>query len=149
MSAPRMFTSAITMMLFYSITATMLTYSLPAEDLRFVVSFDFGEENVKTNYTDISQEVQKNISTQKKVGITDIGGLVLYSGNLVLDLFLNFFASIPSMATLLFKILFLVIPINTELATQFLLGVYAFITTAWVLSLIFFITQVRTQTAIA
>lgn len=149
MTAPKMFTSAISMMLFYSIATTMLAYSLPAEDLNYVVSFNFGENNIKTDYTKISGEVEKNISTQKRVGITDIGGLVLYSGNLVLDLFLNFFASIPSMATLLFKILFLIMPIDNQLATQFLLGVYAFVATAWVLSLIFFITQIRTQTAIA
>lgn len=149
MSAAKMFSTGIIAMLFYSISITMLTHSLPPTELNFIVSFDFGEKAITTNYSELTKNIEENMSKQKKVGVADVGSLVLYSGNLVLDLFLNFMNAIPSMATLLFKIIFLFVPIESNLAAQFNLGVYAIISSIWIITLIFFITQVRTQTGIA
>lgn len=140
-----MFKAAITVMLFYSIAVTLFTHALPQSERNYLVSFDLGESSVATNYADISSQVERNFESQTKVGVVEIGALVLYSGNLVLDLILNTFNAIPSMISVLFKAVFLFFPMDAELANKFIIGIYAIVSVSWVLSVIYFLTQIRTQ----
>lgn len=140
-----MFKAAITVMLFYSIAITLFTHALPVNERNYLVSFNLGESSVTTDYSEISSKVEKNFESQTKVGVVEIGALVLYSGNLVLDLILNTFNAIPSMISVFFKAIFLFFPLDAELANKFILGVYAIVSVSWTLSVIYFLTQVRTQ----
>ncbi len=143
MTAYDTFQTAIIVMLFYGVASTLFAYSLPDAEKNFLIAWSFGED-VPTNYYEISEKVEKNFEAQAKVGAVDVGVLVMFSGNLVLDLLLNTFNAIPSMAALFIKLFFQFFPIDENLAKHVILGVYGVVSVSWVLAVIQFITSVRT-----
>ncbi len=144
MSAFGFFKTIFTIMLFYSVAITIFVHSLPESERNFIVSYDFGT-NTSVNYTELGNRVSENIERHTQVGLADAGALVLFSGNLLLDLLLNTFTAIPSMISVFFKIIFMLFPVDAMVARDMLLGVYAFSSILISLSMIYFLTQVRTQ----
>lgn len=85
--------------LFYSSAITGMVYSTPADDLDYVTSFrDLADQ---INPTMVSQRIQQNVQSQTNVPIVEVGALVFYTGNLVIDLLLNFAFATPQMIVLL------------------------------------------------
>ena len=53
------------------------------------------------NYNDIAGDVQGGLDQQSNVPLVEVGALVFYSGNILIDLILNFVTAIPQMIGLL------------------------------------------------
>jgi len=85
--------------LMFSTALTIIVYALPAEARDQAEPFaDVGREyNVST----ISSDITENFEDQQNIPLINVGALVFYSGNILLDLLGNFIFAIPIMLTLL------------------------------------------------
>lgn len=85
--------------LFYSFSITIYSHVLPEETLNHVTSFSDLAEDIDLN--SVSNDIQESVQDQINIPVVELGALVFYSGNIILDLLLNFFFAIPQMFTLL------------------------------------------------
>lgn len=85
--------------LFYSFAITTYTHVLPDDTLNHVTSFSdlAGEIDLES----VSNDIQDSVQDQINIPVVELGALVFYSGNIILDLLLNFFFALPQMFTLL------------------------------------------------
>jgi len=92
----------LVVMTFFSLSMTMLTYAFAGfgeETLTYVG--DFNEINVKFQNQNISETLQGSIDSQTSIPVVEVGALLFYSGNLLIDLLFNFVFAIPQMVGLL------------------------------------------------
>lgn len=125
--------------LFYSLSINAIVYSMPS-DIRDE-SYAFAEGTLNPDQT--ATQLQTALSSQTNIPVLDLGALVYYSGNVVIDLLFNFLGGIPAMFAMLFSGIMTIFSIDTYLIN--ILQVFA--TVAWsiwyILSLIGFITSLR------
>lgn len=135
-----LFTLLIVIQIFYSFSATLLTYSLT----KLGVNSDIYKINT-TNYVEIGEKLQTGLQLQTNIPIIDMGALIFYSGNLLIDLMVNFFTAIPSMVTALVNFFFTIFVIDAQLASMIKLFVFSFVSILYVLMLIQFLISLRTR----
>lgn len=135
------FTRAIEVMALYSLMITLLTYSLPATDLNYVL--ELRGEPAYREIGSMSSEFQNNISQQKSFGVVEVGALALYSGNILIDLILNFFTAIPSMATIIINGLLIFMNISEPAKTALLGFTGAIIGIIYMISIILLLLDIR------
>ena len=131
----------LTVQLFWSFGITILVSTIPSAQLPYISLFT-DAANSDTLST-LGTEIQGNLKSQLDLPIVDFGSLVFYSGNLVIDLALNFFFAIPELSTLLMSGVFIFAPIDITL--QFWVKTFAFtlIAALYFLGLINFLTTMR------
>lgn len=100
MGAIDYFKGTIIVMLFYSFCITMLAYAMPAEALQYNTMFSQSQE-ATIDLDSISQQVEGSLQDQTNIPVIELGALVFYSGNILLDLLLNFAFALPQMFSLL------------------------------------------------
>lgn len=135
------FKVVLTVQLFWSFAITILVSTIPTAQLPYVSLFT-DSANSDTLST-LGTDIQGNLQNQLNLPIVDFGSLVFYSGNLVIDLMLNFFFAVPELFTLLISGLFIFAPIDITL--QFWIKTFAFtlIAALYFLGLINFLTTMR------
>ena len=106
-SVMTVFKVMIMVQLFYAASITMLAYAIPAENRDYITSFSDLAEDIDLEGT--SSRVQSSLEQQTNIPLIELGALVFFSGNILIDLILNFIFAIPQMVGLLvngFMILF-------------------------------------------
>jgi hypothetical protein len=98
MEAMQWFVVVIIAQLFFSIGITMLTHAIPSDDLRYVTSYSDLANSI--NAEELSGSIQGSMKSQTSIPLIEVGALVFYTGNLILDLLLNFAFATPQMVTL-------------------------------------------------
>lgn len=93
------FKAVIILQLFFSFAVTGFTQFMPADSLPYVTSFS--DVSGRINITSTGEQISEGLSKQTNIPILDLGALVFYSGNILLDLLLNFAFAIPEMLGLL------------------------------------------------
>lgn len=95
----KIFTAMLLMQLFFSFAITIYVNSLPAATLDYVSSFsDVGE---RIDFDDAAESIESNLQEQQNMPLVEVGALVFYSGNILIDLLLNFAFAIPEMIGLI------------------------------------------------
>lgn len=95
MNIMRLFFTIIVVQLFFSFAVTIFCNYLPDEAKNRVSSFSDLANDI--DLTEVSGEVQGALERQTNIPVIEIGALVFYSGNILLDLLLNFAFAIPEM----------------------------------------------------
>lgn len=137
------FGTVILVSMFWSLLITTTLHFMPDADRNIIVKFET-TDLITTNTDDITQEFQASLQDEKSFGIVDLAALSLYSGNIAVDLAVNFFFAIPEMFYLLFFGVFSLLHVNDFIQIQFLIwiqGIFAIIAT---MVLIQFILGIRT-----
>lgn len=122
------------MQAFFSISVTALAYSLPADTLNYV--YIFKDEADRYNLQSISEEMQEGLTQQTKMPIIELGSLIFYSGNLIVDLLLNFAFAIPAMFGLLINGLSILLNIDAVLFMYVQLFTTVLITVIYLLGIV-------------
>jgi hypothetical protein len=132
----------IIVMLFYSFSITLLVNSLP--DTALNPASIFQDVDDRFNIESIGSEIQGGLESQTNIPVYDLGALVFYSGNILIDLLLNFLFAIPQMIGFLFAGILILISLPTTISH--LIQIFASVAvTAWyVISLVQLLTNVRT-----
>lgn len=139
------FIRAIEVMAVYSLMITLLINSVPSEDLTYI--YELQSEPAFRNLDSISSEFQSNISNQRSFGVVEAGALALTSGNILIDLILNFFTAIPSMASIIVNGLLTFMNISQPLKTSLLTFITAIIGIIYLLGIILLLVNIRSGTS--
>jgi hypothetical protein len=140
------FTRAIEVMAVFSLMITLLIYALPAEDRVYVIDLR-DDSGAYTDIRDVGGEFQSNIQQQKSFGVVEIGALALYSGNILIDLILNFFGAIPSMATIIMKGILIFMNLSDPIENALMTFTYAIVGIIYLISIITLLVNVRSGAA--
>lgn len=96
-----LFVSMIVVQLFFAGAVTIITYAMPSDTLPYINMLTANDD---FNAVDTAQKMQNAVQRQTNIPLVDIGALVFYTGNIILDLLLNFIFAIPTMITLLINL---------------------------------------------
>lgn len=140
MGAFKYFETLIIMQLFYAFAVTIIVYSLPPDTVNYINVFQ-----TDVNLQNTSVKIQENIQKQMDIPVVDLGALVFYSGNIFVDLLLNFMTAIPQMFSLLLTGLFTFLNVDAYIATQLKLFVTTLLTIIYVLMVLRFIMEIRAR----
>lgn len=134
------FKTIIIVQLFWAFAITLLVASIPADDVQ---SIDFFVIAVSTSMEDVATQLEGAVSNQTTLPLLDVGALVYYSGNFLLNLMVNFVTAVPSIATLLVEGGTLLIPLDSFFELKLKAFLWVAITALYVLSLIAMILNIR------
>lgn len=133
--------------LFYSLGITLLTHSLIGLNPAYATNFnDF--TSISSDIKNISDEISGSLEQQMNIPLIDLAALVFYSGNIIVDLILNFLFAIPSMVTLLLNVIFSFFTIDAYIASYLKLFIYSVISVIYFINLLAFLTNVRSRGAV-
>lgn len=106
-----LFKTILVVQLFYSFCITLLIYAMPASAISYVTGFSdsSGQFSLET----VSAEVQNSLESQTNIPVIELGAMVFYSGNIIIDLLLNFLFAIPQMLGMLINGIMLLINVDT------------------------------------
>lgn len=135
------FKYTLIVMAFFSFIITVYSYAMPDEMRKYINSFDDLVDDGEI--AGISSSVEDSLTRQTSIPVIDVGALVFYSGNIFLDLLLNFVYAIPQMITLLFNGLMLMFGIDTNFMSLIQVFLSVLITILYFLGLIEMIIGVR------
>jgi len=108
-----LFKTIILVQIFFSVAITMLAYAMPDESLQYVNGFTdlAGEVDIEG----VRNDIQGSVENQLDIPVIELGALIFYSGNIIIDLLLNFFFAVPEMIGLIFNGLLLLFNIDSFL----------------------------------
>jgi len=133
----------IIVMLFFSIGVNLITYALPENARNTVKIFSEASENTY-DIDSMTSKLEEGLTQQTQIPVVDIGAIVFYSGNFILDLFLNFIFAIPEMIGFFFNGVMLIMNIENDFI---ILGIQSFCAVAmfiiYIIELISMLTNIR------
>jgi len=133
------FVIIILVQLFYSVAVSLYSYAF--NKMGVTINQEFVAET--QNLTSVSSKIESSLKLQTNIPIVDLGALLFYSGNLLIDMMLNFFFAIPSMATILIHFLGLMLNLDAHIVTMLKLVVFGFISVWYFLQIILFLVSLR------
>lgn len=136
----RFFEMIIAIQLFYAFSVTLIVYALPPGTADYISVY---QTNVSIENTSV--QVQQSIQKQMDIPVVDLGALVFYSGNIIIDLMLNFLTAIPGMFSMLLTGIFAIINVDAYIATQLKIFSTAMLTIAYIILMIQFIMGIRAR----
>ena len=140
------FKMILTVQLFYAFAITVLVHNIPAADLDNVVMFERPTETI--DLESVGSELEEKVSQELNLPLIDLGALVFYSGNIIVDMLVNFITAVPQMFTLLIEGFLLFFNVESFIAVQIKLFFWVLIMILYVLSLLMFIMSIRSRGAI-
>lgn len=130
----------IMIQLVFAFSMTILLYALPSDTISYVSNF---ETDTNLDVGDVSQNIQSGVNSQMNLPLLDMGALVFYSGNIIIDLLLRVFLAIPEMFSILIGSVFMFIGIDSFLSGQLQILIWAVVSVVYVLGLLKFMVNIR------
>jgi len=133
--------------MFYAFSITSIAYALPEDSLNYVdIYTNVGEQfSLET----ISEEVDATLKSQQTLPIIELGALLYYSGNILIDFMLNFIFAVPQMINLIINGIMMLFSINSFISAQITLFAYVIITTMYTIAIIQLLTAIRSGRQVA
>lgn len=108
-----LFKVMLVVQLFYAFAITSLAYGMPEETRQYVTGFSDVSSTI--DLESISGQVEESLESQLNIPVIELGALIFYSGNILIDLLLNFLFAIPQMIGMLINGLMLLINVDSYL----------------------------------
>lgn len=149
MQATDLMKTAILVQLFYAIGITLFSYALCGANggftlpgaCNYVTGFSLGDDGL--DIATVSSDVQSALEQQTNIPVVELGALVFYSGNILLDLFLNFVFAIPEMVGMLVNGVLLIFNIDNFVFAAIQIFVSVVTVTFYLIAGIEMLTNVR------
>lgn len=91
--------AGILIQLFFSVGMNLYVYALPDDAVNQAQVFTQSQSNL--DLTETSDKVEETMGSFTDMPLYDVGALVFYSGNILLDLLINFLYALPAMFSIL------------------------------------------------
>jgi hypothetical protein len=140
------FKAIIIIQLFFGFAVTLVAYTMPTEAQDYVTIIQPGRP---IDLGSVSKDIQESAERQMQIPLLDLGALVFYSGNIVIDLILNSIFAIPEMITIIANIFFSFFPIDAYIANYLKLFIMAVISAVYILGILAFMMNIRSTGNIA
>jgi len=133
----------IIVMLFYSFGITMFTYALAGRDTQGLMApFEQGVVSMDS----VSAKVQASMGSMLGVPLlAQFGALMLFSGNILIDLLLNFVFAIPQMMMILISGIMVIFSIDAFISAQIQILIYVSMMALQFVSLMQMLTNLRSR----
>lgn len=136
-----LFTVVIVVQLFYAFVITACAYALPSAALVYVSGFsDFGTD---LTLQGVGDSIEDSLVSQTNIPVIELGALVFYSGNIILDLLINFAFAIPQMITMLLNGIMMLVNVDTNVFNIMQLFFSVVIVAVYFFGLIRLVTSIR------
>lgn len=135
------FKTIIIVMLFYSVSITLLTYALPSDAKHYVDPFSEVANDI--NLENTSAQLKDSVEAQTSIPVIELGALVFYSGNILVDLLLNFAYAIPQMIGLILNGILLLLNIDSYVFAVVQIFASVIVTVLYFIGIIQLLTSVR------
>jgi len=129
-------------MAFYSVAITLIAYAIPANSLNYVTA----QELSGFKYQDLGNQMEDSLGKQTNLPIIDLAALVFFSGNILMDLLVNFMYAIPQMLGLLVKIITAIFNFDSGIILIVETFTSIIITSLYVVGIIQMLVGIRSQT---
>lgn len=141
------FKTVIIIQLVFGIGASMIAHSLPNQTYIAISQQITPEEvesmeNLSGNFTEKIEAIR---NPPVNLPFIDTAFILFYSGNLVIDAFINSLFAIPSMVSVLVNGFSIFIPIDPEFQSLLSLFVYSFVAILYIIGIIGVIMNLRSQ----
>lgn len=144
MNSMNMLKAVILIQLFFSAGVTILTYTTPAGALNHVSIFT-GDGTL--DLESVGEEVQQSLQKQTDIPVVELGALIFYSGNILLDFLLNFAFAIPEMIGMLINGVGMLIHLDSYIMVTVEIFAAVVVVVMYFIALISFIMGLRSGTA--
>jgi len=127
---------------FFAFSVTMVSYALPASTIDHVAIFEdqSGNLDIKT----VNAQFKESLQDQRNIPLIDVGALIFYSGNFILDLMVNFIFAVPQMIGMLINGISLIFSgIDTGLLALVETFLSLLVSTLYIIALIQTVTNIR------
>lgn len=135
------FKTMLTVQLFWAIAVTILLSVTPIATTNQLSLVQY--QNGSFDLLEVKSQFEGIMTSQTNIPFVNAGALIFYSGNLILNLMVNFFTFVPQMFTILLSIIALIIPIDPTLLNTLKLFITVFMGIMYVIALLSFISQYR------
>ena len=135
----------IIIQLIFAFTITMILYALPSDTINYVSNYELEHG---ADLKDVSQEIQGSVDQQFNLPLIDLGALVFYSGNIIIDLILRFFFAIPEMLSILLGTIFTFVGIDPYISGMLQILIWAIVSALYMINIIRFLLNIRARGAI-
>lgn len=136
-----LFKTIILVQLFYAFAITILSHGMPADALHYVDPFSSITDDISLK--GVSSDIQGSLEKQTNVPVIELGALVFYSGNLLIDMLLNFAFAIPQMLSMLVNGFMMLFSIDSQLFVVVQLFASAVVMSMYVIGIIQLLTGIR------
>jgi len=99
--------------LFYAFCITSVSYAIPDDAKSYVTSFSDVTDEISLE--NVSNSVKNSLERQTNIPVIEIGALVFYSGNILIDLVLNFAFAVPQMLGLIIAAIVMIFNIDGQI----------------------------------
>jgi hypothetical protein len=131
---------------FFALAITLFVYALPADTKPYLNDYASLSNRVSLDTT--ADKFQGAIQKQTDIPILDIGALVFYSGNIILDLFMNFIFALPEMGALLIKTIATLLSLDSFFTTRIMIFITVIFSVTYLMALFSFINGIRSGSAV-
>jgi len=127
--------------LFYATGVTVIAYSLPSVTNEYVD----GAETIASgiDIEDVAADLTNSFDNQLNIPVIELGALVFYSGNILVDLLLNFLTALPQLITQVLSILFMITGVDSQVQNYIQLFLTGMVTIYYFMSLLVLLTNIR------
>jgi len=144
MTAMDYFKAILLTQLFYSVAVTMILYSLQGTILTIPIQ-SFTDLSNNININNVTGDVQNTLTRETQFSVVDLGALALFSGNILLDLLVNFAFALPQMITLLINGIIMLIGIDAQITIYIQTFATAVVMIMYFISLLSLLTNIRSR----
>lgn len=100
-----LFKTIILVQLFFSFAITGISYALPSDAVHYIDSASDLASRIDLENT--GEQIEESLTKQTNIPVIELGALVFYSGNIIIDLLLNFIFAVPEMFALILNLFML------------------------------------------
>lgn len=137
----KFFSVIVMAQVFFSMGATILTYTY----VPLGISTDFTDpySQSTTDLGEFSQELESATQSKLNIPLLDLGAMLFYTGNIIIDFFLNFLFAIPSLLTLIFNGFFMFFASDAFITSQLKLFFFVFASFIYFVNVIAMLVEIR------
>jgi len=136
-----LFKTVIWVQLFYAVAIVLFTHNMPGSSVHYVEWYS--DSTATIDLESVGSQVEDSLRAQADIPVIELGALVFYSGNIILDLLANFAFAIPAMLGLLVEGFTRLFSIDGFIAIQVQLFASVLILVMYVIGLVQLVAGIR------
>lgn len=140
-NAVSIFMVILLIQLFYATGVTVLAYSLPSVSSNYLDSANTIASGV--DIEDVATDLEGSFNNQLNIPVIELGALVFYSGNILVDLLLNFLTALPQLITQILSVIFTITGVDSQVQNYIQLFLTGMVTIYYFMSLLVLLTNIR------
>lgn len=137
------FKAIIIIQIFFGVSVSLIGYALP--DPQYLT---LAETPHEIDITEIGSDINKSLQNEISLPIAEMGFLMFYTGNILIDIILNSVFAIPEMITLIVGIFTSVFPIDVVISSYLKIFIMLAFSSIYILALIAFIVNLRSGSGV-